>query len=384
MPAFGLPASVLGIDVRPSPLVRPFAFAPSHPAWARFGALLLIAAVLAAGNAQAQVDPAALYEGEAPVPDQSEEARIAALPEALAAVIVKLTGSPEAPLEPRLRERLGEAPDFVQHFRYRKQPVVVDGVPERRSFVVARFDRGSVDRLLEQAGVAAWPGPRPPLMLWLGIDDGRGPRLVAEAQAQAVSALAQRAAAEGVGLIYPLLDLEDQQAVSVQAVWSEDVEALARGSARYGAQSLLSGRLERSGSGWRAQWLLVDGGEVVRRWSDTGGDAQALLAGGASGAVSALTQRYAGLGALGSPGRYAVRISGIESAADYARAMAYLRSLSLVRGIELHSASGDRLQLSVDLGAGIEALQRLTRFSQVLRPLGASPSGAAEFALEPQ
>jgi hypothetical protein len=384
MRASGHPARASGIDVRSSSLVRPLALAPCRSAWVRFGALLVLAALTAAGSARAQVDPAALYEGEAAVPDQSEEARLAALPEALAEVIVKLTGSPEAPLDPGLRERLVEARDFVQHFRYREQAVLVDGVPERRSVLVARFDRASVDRLLEQSGIAAWPGPRPPLMLWLGIDDGRGPRLVAEAQAQAVAALAQRAASEGVGLIYPLMDLEDQQAVSVQAVWGEDVEALVRGSARYGAQSLLSGRLERSAGGWRAQWLLADGGEVVRRWSDAGGDAQALLAGGAGGAVSALTQRYAGLGALGSPGRYAVRISGIESAADYARAMAYLRSLSLVRGIELHSASGDRLQLSVDLGAGIEALQRLTRFSQVLRPLGASPSGAVEFALEPQ
>lgn len=351
---------------------------------ARLGVLLIACAALATGSASAQVDPAALYEGEAAVPDQSEEARFAALPEALAAVIVKLTGSQDAPLQPRVRDRLGEAREFVQHFRYREQAVMADGVPERRSVLVARFDRAAVDRLLEQAEVAAWPGPRPPLMLWLGIDDGRGPRLVAEAQAQAVAALAQRAAAEGVGLIYPLMDLEDQQTVSVQAVWSEDLEALTRGSARYGAQSLLSGRLERSATGWRAQWLLVDGGEVVRRWSDAGGDAQSLLAGGASGAVSALTQRYAGLGALGSPGRYAVRINGITSAADYARAMAYLGSLGLVRGIELHSASGDRLQLTLDLGAGVEALQRLTRFSQVLRPLGASPSGAAEFALEPR
>lgn len=329
------------------------------------------------------IDPAALYEGEAAVPDQSEEARATALPEALARVLVKLTGSEDTPLQPAVREQLAGATGLLQHFRYRSEMAVVNGLPEQRAVLVARFDRAKVDALLSGAGIAFWPGPRPPLMLWLGIDDGRGPRLVSEAQAQAVTALSNRAANEGVGLIFPLLDLEDQAAVSAQAVWDENVAALVAGSARYASQSLLSGRLERAGSGWRASWLVIDGGEVLRRWSDAGGDAQALLANGASQAVSALTQRYSGLAALGEPGRYAVRIQGIQSGADYARAVAYLRSLSLVRGIEVRSAEGNVLVLMLDLGAGVEALQRLASFGQVLRPLGSSPGGGAEFQLEP-
>lgn len=348
---------------------------------------LLFALILWAGCAPlvlAQaIDPAALYEGEAPVPDQSEEARTAALPDALARVLVKLTGSEDTPLQPAVREQLAGAAGLLQHFRYRSEVAVVNGLPEQRAVLVARFDRAKVDALLGGAGIAFWPGPRPPLMLWLGIDDGRGPRLVSEAQAQAVAALSNRAANEGVGLIFPLLDLEDQAAVSAQAVWDENVAALVAGSARYASQSLLSGRLERAGSGWRANWLVIDGGEVLRRWSDAGGDAQALLASGASQAVAALTQRYAGLAALGEPGRYAVRIQGIQSGADYARAVAYLRSLSLVRGIEVRSAEGSVLVLMLDLGAGVEALQRLASFGQVLRPLGSSPGGAAEFQLEP-
>ncbi|MFN7784473.1 MAG: DUF2066 domain-containing protein [Lysobacterales bacterium] len=329
------------------------------------------------------IDPAALYEGEAAVPDQSEEARSAALPDALARVLVKLTGSEDTPLQPAVREQLAGAAGLLQHFRYRSEVAVLNGLPEQRAVLVARFDRAKVDALLGSAGIAFWPGPRPPLMLWLGIDDGRGPRLVSEAQAQAVAALSARAANEGVGLIFPLLDLEDQAAVSAQAVWDENVAALVAGSARYASQSLLSGRLERAGNGWRANWLVIDGGDVLRRWSDAGGDAQALLASGASQAVAALTQRYAGLAALGEPGRYAVRIQGIQSGADYARVVAYLRSLSLVRGIEVRSAEDSVLVLMLDLGAGVEALQRLASFGQVLRPLGSSPGGAAEFQLEP-
>lgn len=344
--------------------------------------LLGLTALSMAASAQT-IDPTALYEGEAPVPDQSEEARAAALPQALAQVLVKLSGSTDAPLHPGVREQLDAAAGLLQHYRYRSDVVVVDGQPEQRAVLVARFERNKVDALLGGAGIAFWPGPRPPLMLWLGIDDGRGPRLVSEAQAQAVAALSNRAAAEGVGLIFPLLDLEDQAAVDAQAVWGENVAAIMAGSARYSSQSVLSGRLERAGSGWRVSWLVIDGGEVLRRWSDAGGDAQALLASGGSQAVAALTQRYAGLAALGEPGRYAVRIQGVRSGADYARAVAYLRSLNLVRGLEVRSAQNDSLVLMLDLGAGVEALQRLAGFGQVLRPMGSSPGGAAEFLLEP-
>lgn len=344
--------------------------------------LLGLFALSSAAGAQA-IDPAALYEGEAVVADQSEEARAAALPQALAGVLVKLSGNADAPNHPGVREQLDAAQAMLQHYRYRSDIAVVDGQPVQRAVLVARFERSKVDALLAGAGIAFWPGPRPPLMLWLGIDDGRGPRLVSEAQAQAVAALSTRAAAEGVGMIFPLLDLEDQAAVDVQAVWGENVAAIMAGSQRYASQSVLSGRLERAGGGWRVNWVVIDGGEVLRRWSDAGGDAQALLANGASQAVAALTQRYAGLAALGEPGRYAVRIQGVRSGADYARAVAYLRSLNLVRGLEVRSAQGEALVLMLDLGAGVEALQRLAGFGQVLRPMGSSPSGAAEFQLEP-
>jgi hypothetical protein len=370
-------ADFRGLSVR---LLVPFRHSLRLPGL--LSALILWACCAPLVLAQA-IDPAALYEGEAAVPDQSEEARSAALPDALARVLVKLTGSEDTPLQPAVREQLAGAAGLLQHFRYRSEVAVLNGLPEQRAVLVARFDRAKVDALLGSAGIAFWPGPRPPLMLWLGIDDGRGPRLVSEAQAQAVAALSARAANEGVGLIFPLLDLEDQAAVSAQAVWDENVAALVAGSARYASQSLLSGRLERAGNGWRANWLVIDGGDVLRRWSDAGGDAQALLASGASQAVAALTQRYAGLAALGEPGRYAVRIQGIQSGADYARVVAYLRSLSLVRGIEVRSAEDSVLVLMLDLGAGVEALQRLASFGQVLRPLGSSPGGAAEFQLEP-
>jgi uncharacterized protein len=349
--------------------------------FSRLSVLMLLSC--ASALVHAQIDPAALYEGEAPVPDQSEEARAAALPLALAEVVVKLTGDETAPSQPALRERLDRAAELLQHYRYRSAVSMVEGVPEQRSVLVARFDRAAVEALLAQAGLAYWPGPRPPVLVWLAIDDGRGPRLVGETQQQAVAALSGAAARHGVALLFPLLDLEDQGALDVQAVLNEDVAALVRASARYSSQSVLAGRLQRSASGWTAAWQVIDGGEVLSRLSDAGGDAQAVLANAGRQAVAALTQRYAGLSALGSPGRYAVRIGGIKSAADYARALTYLGSLSLVRGVELRSAEGEFIYLTLELGAGVEALQRLAGFGQVLKPRGTSPSGAAEFELEP-
>jgi hypothetical protein len=108
------PVDLRGSAVRPSSTFRPL--------------LLVLIWLTALPVALAQVvDPAALYEGEAPVPDQSDEARVAALPQALAQVLVKLTGNADAPLLPGLRERLPGAADALQHYRYRSDVVVVEG-----------------------------------------------------------------------------------------------------------------------------------------------------------------------------------------------------------------------------------------------------------------
>lgn len=328
-------------------------------------ALLLL--TISLGSTAQSID---LYEGETRVEDQSEGARGAALPQALANVAIKLSGDPQVVQNSALASGLGNASEWMQNYRYREDARIENGVPVRTQNLIARFRPDAVDQWMRESGIAVWPAPRPAITVWLGIDDGRGARLVAEAQAQAVNALTRRAAERGIALLYPLLDIEDQSAIQVDQVWREDLSALRAASARYDNRAVLAGRLQRNDNGWSAGWVLLDGDDALQRWSDAGPDASALLARAGDTAVDALAKRYARAALIGTPGRYRIAVSDLSSGVDYAQLSTYLRSLALVRDLQIDATRDGMLWITLDLAAGLESLDASLAVSRQLIPVG--------------
>jgi hypothetical protein len=356
----------------------PPAASPRRVLLSLFAVVLLLLASLGA-RAQS-ID---LYEGETPVEDQSEAARAAALPRALANVAIKLSGDPQAAQNAAIAASLGQAAQWMLDYRYREEARVENGVSLRTLSLIARFQPEPVDAWLRDSGLVLWSSPRPAITVWLGIDDGRGARLVAESQAQAVVALTRRAADRGIALLYPLLDIEDQSAIQVDQVWREDLITLRTASERYGNSAVLAGRLQRNDNGWSASWLLLDAADAVQRWSDAGPDATALLARAGDAAVDAIATRYARTALIGQPGRYAIAVSDIRSAPDFARLMAHLRSLALVRDIRVKGTRDGELQLELDLAAGLESLNAALAVSRQLQPLGAQDDAVPRYRWQP-
>lgn len=332
----------------------------------------LVALLMATISAQAQ--DSALFEGEAPVADQSEAHRRSALPGALAQVLVKVTGDANADTDPAFAGALAGAAQMMQQYRYRQDVVTADGVPTLKLTLIARFNSKAVEGLITRAGRTVWPTPRPRPLLWLAIDDGRGARLVGEGQATAVAALTRRASQRGFAVGFPKADLQDQTLGGAQAVWREDVAAVYGAALRYGREPVLLGRMQRGADGWDAKWVLIENGAALKRWSAMNSDAAAVLAAGADGAASALAQDYTSRILSGPAGEYAVAIEGLASAQDYARVVRYLQGLPIVRDVRVDEASAERLQLRLGLRTGIEGLIRLVEGDDLLL----SPTDASE------
>ena len=73
------------------------------------------------------------------------------------------------------------------------------------------------------------------------------------------------AGARGLPIIFPVLDFEDRRSLSENIVWNLDEQAIAAASERYGADSILAGRLHFTASGelvglW--QFLFQEEAEV--------------------------------------------------------------------------------------------------------------------------
>ncbi|HAU80933.1 MAG TPA: DUF2066 domain-containing protein, partial [Stenotrophomonas sp.] len=247
-----------------------------------------------------------------------------ALARALGNVLAKLSGDRSVMSRPGVMQALRNAKDYVASYDYRQdQSTSAGGAPSYRTILVARFREDDVDGLISALGLPLWPQPRPKPVIWLAIDDGSGPRLVTVQQANAARPLLNRAIERGYKLGLPSGSAAEQALVG--AIWRQDTAAVARASARYAPPMQLIGKLYRDGSGWVADWVFVDGGKELNKWTTKDSDARRAMASGADGAADALVRRYAKAGAAtGAAGTYTIVVLGLNSAEDYMRLAAGL------------------------------------------------------------
>jgi len=350
--------------------------------------LWLTGLLLLAGNALAQRvegDRAAAqgaYEAEVPVHNQTDGERDKAFVRALAQVLGNVTGDRGAAARGGVREELAKAKNYVDGYDYRQdEGVSATGAPSFQTTLVVRFKPADVDDLVAMLGLPSWPLPHPKPVLWLGIDDGSGPRLVGLGQANAARSALDQAKLRGYALGLPAGNAAEQAAIG--AIWRGDTAAVTALSKRYSPPMQLIGKLRRSGSGWVADWTFVDNGKVLGSWQSSNVDARRAMAGGADGAADALFKRYARAGSSGSPGVYRVQVLGIHGTDDYLRLAGYLDSVSIVRRVVPVSASPDRLELDLELTTGVANFSKYVARGSVLSvvPAGDADSSASAISI---
>ncbi|HZP65651.1 MAG TPA: DUF2066 domain-containing protein [Rudaea sp.] len=145
---------------------------------------------------------ASLYTGEVPVSSQSEGERTEALKNALAQVIVKVSGDNGLLTQPAIVKAIASADHYVQQYQYAQNVVTDAGQPQVRLTLIAQFDRDAVDQLLRDAGAghgatgetAATPAETPSgtYRVWVG---GVGS---AEDYARLIGALSRNELVRGV------------------------------------------------------------------------------------------------------------------------------------------------------------------------------------------
>src|SRR5688572_7333453 len=200
----------------------------------------------------------------APDPAAADQ-REAAMQAAMEQLLIRVTGSRTAPLEPALRPLITAADQYLASYG-----------SDRQGQAVVGFSRGRVERALAELGQPVWGPERPLTVLWIAIDDGAGGRSLlgagepAEAGAPTTPRMAELkeavreeivAAAEerGLPIEWPLLDLQDLGAVEFLDVWGGFEEKIVAASARYRADAVLIGRVRPGTFGTEVEWLFVHG-----------------------------------------------------------------------------------------------------------------------------
>jgi uncharacterized protein len=299
------------------------------------------------------------YQAEVSVRSQGEGERTSGFARALVQVLGKISGDRNATQRPGVGQELRNANQYVDSYDYRQDEGVsaTTGAPTYDTTLVVRFDRDKVDDMIAALGLPVWPQPRPKPVLWLAIDDGRGARLVGLPQASAARSVLDRAVERGFKLGLPNGTAAEQAGIG--AIWRGDSAAIARLSSRYSPPMQLIGKLYRSKGGWTGDWIFVDGGRVLSKWSGEERDARRAMAAGADGAADALARRYAKAGTAGPAGVYRVVFTGIDSSEDFMRLSGYLQGLAVVRRITPVRATPQALEVDLDLATGLSGFRRL-------------------------
>jgi hypothetical protein len=325
--------------------------------------LALFLALTAAATAHAQ-PAASTYAGEVPVATQDEDERDSALGPALVNALVKASG------DPGLRNEAQEvaqanAAGLLRQYSYRQVEESVDGKTEVRTLLVAQFDRAGVEDLLTQLGRAVWSGPRPPVLVWLLIDDGALKRIASDAQSSALGALTGAASERGLTLQFPRMDLEDTQRADPEALWSGPASSAAEATKRYATPYALIARLSRTATGWSGRFTLTDG-STGTDWTASGADSNTVLTAGANGLAERLMRRYSIAPEEREVADFRVAVAGLRSAADYGTVLEFLGNLPAVGAAVPEGADGERLLLKLTLNVSLERFRQMLALERVL------------------
>lgn len=370
-----------------------------HPGSARLR-LLGFACLLASGAAwgQASADPArepataaaaaerpkptrnpAFYRAELTLSSQNAAERRGATLRALGQVLVRLTGNPQAAANPTVRRAGGNLDALVAESSVRQEQTTVNGMPVYRSVLSVSFDPDNVDALIAAAGLKYWSSTRPKPILWLAIDDGRGPRLVTGQQTKVVKPLADRGLERGMRYLLPAGTSVEQAAVA--SIWALNAKALATLTARYRNDAQLVGKVYRKPPGWAADWVLSQDGAELARWSFADNDPRRVIASGVDEGADAIAKRDAVALDTGAAGPQVFEVAGVSTQADYVRLVAYLQGMAMVRRVDVVEARPGELRLRVDLAVGLRAFLPIVASGEVLIA-GETEAGVTRFRLQ--
>jgi hypothetical protein len=299
-----------------------------------------------------------------PVENQSAELREEAFRKGLATVVVRLTGRPQVGTSGVVEKLRENAAAYVQRFQY------VNGGSDPRLEIT--YYGEALRRALVESETPVWEANRPPVLVWLAIEQQGERILLGEDQGeQTRRRLSDAALAYGVPLLFPRLDAQDRETVTSSDIWGGFVDPIARASERYDTPLIWVGRLEQRGGSWTARWrLLSDSGRSA--WSDQGATVSEVFDLGASGLAGRLVDDYAVLPELQAGRVLRLHVRDVDSPARYARLEQHLEEISGVVDAQLDSVDGDEatyvLMLEVAVERVVRDLERSRRLIPVSRP----------------
>jgi hypothetical protein len=339
--------------------------------------LLLVISVL--------VSPAAplaneIDSADVELPDDTSSSRQTAFRQALAKVLIKMSGRREVLDAPATEAILTNAPRYVQSYHKTSATAAAAGSRSTDSMLHVEFDGPVLERILINAGLPVWSGTRPATLGWLAVEENNRRYVLAENSTSAVLQALQQAAAErGVPVIVPLMDQTDQRLVEYVDIRGEFTSRLQQAAERYNAPNLLIGTLRlMAGDTWHVKWRVLTENDGDR-WTDGNMPLEQALQSGVDRLADVLSSRYA---FVSSPGgqlsEYILSVDNISTLQHYAQVLGLLQKLVFVEGVTPIRVAGEQVRFKIRMHGSLQELQRALGLRRELQELESKPVIAAD------
>ncbi len=302
-----------------------------------------------------------LYRAEVKVEDHSVPALQRASREGLAQVLVKVSGGRGVLDNNQVKSALAANRRYLQRYQYSR---VKDGSLNLQM----HYDPQLVNTLLKEAQQPLWTANRPPLLVWLVVDDTSGRHYAsADSHPELIAELMVAFNRRGVPAVFPLYDLEDAGDVSVQDLWQMDALPIYHGSRRYDVAIMLVGRMTSLSDGrWMGDWMYLGDGERLAS-SFYGSDLQQLSASGVNFVADHLAQRYAVAAGQSQGVDVLVRVDALLSYTDYRQVVEYFEGIEMIETAYPAHVDGTSMIFRLHALADAEQLRRLFSLNRRLR-----------------
>ena len=240
-----------------------------------------------------------------------------------------------------------------------------------------------LEPVVRQAGWTVWGRQRPSVLVWLVIDDGARQRLVGletlEGGSQ-LGTLQRRAKLRGVPLVVPLMDLEDQNGVSVLDVRGGYMRPILQASYRYATDGVWYGVLERLDENlWQIGWTVLMDDQVIR-WRNDGEFAESVLREGVDELADRLAAQYRLPMTAAGEQLFTVTVHAVNSLRAYVDVLAHLQGLNSVTQVQVQGLEQDRIQVLLRSTGDEAVLRQAIDLGETLRVFEGAHEGL-EFVL---
>lgn len=237
------------------------------------------------------VEVKGLYEVELIANSQSAADREQAIKQAMYAVLNRIVVADDIAQVPSVQQLLSNPQGYVKQSQF--SLIGADEYSDTDARLLrVEFDEDQLLEYLRNSQVGIWSEIRPETLLWLVIDDGGQRQFYnADSMPDVESALSLASKLSGIPLIYPMLDLEEQQRISVSEVLGTDSRNLLKVSGRYEVPAVMAGRLLKKGNCWQGEWSFYFDGKI-KQWDSPCQPLKGATQAGVHGAYGVLAGYY--------------------------------------------------------------------------------------------